>query len=236
MKDSSYFVSCRLVQKHVKTHNFSFYTWIKDNMCFQVLCNMIWKVSEFFSGFPGWRGAFTSRQDVWRWSRSVLCTVSGVCVWTGSGCRTLSSSTPASKVQCATKIWVFPRRWRFGWTLERCPAGRPERFEAGLSDSLAGCVTVIFAGTGNTALRFPSRWWMAVVVAMGNFPAASTMLWSGQAWRSNRAALQMRMRRAAAQTAAWAPAACLSAPFPASKATLSPKQSQLLATPTVSTG
>lgn len=24
---------------------------------------MIWKVSEFFSGFPGWRGAFTSRQS-----------------------------------------------------------------------------------------------------------------------------------------------------------------------------
>lgn len=94
----------------------------------------------------------------------------------------------------------------------------------------------VFAGMGSTVLRFLSRWWMAVVAAMGNFPDASTTLWSGLALRSNQEALRMRTRRVVAQTAAWAPAAHLSVPFPSSKPTLSPKQSQPLATPTVSTG
>lgn len=95
---------------------------------------------------------------------------------------------------------------------------------------------VVFAGTGSTVLRFLSRWWMPVVAAMGNFHDASTTLWSGLALRSNQEALRMRTRRVVAQTAAWAPAAHLSVPFPSSKPTLSPKQFQPLATPTVSTG
>lgn len=176
-------------------------------------------------------GALDDRQ--WCQSSSAFCTISDVCVWTGSGCRTLYSNRPASKAWCAMKIWVFPRKWRCGWTLERCPAGESQTF---LMQNYPSPWRVVFAGTGSTVLRFLSRWWMAVVVAMGNFPDASTMRWSGLASRSNREALRMRRRRVASQTAAWAPAARLSAPFPSSNPTQSPKRSQPLATPTVSIG